>query len=56
VPPYVIFHDRTLLEMVSQRPQSLDDFRQLTGVGSVKLERYGEAFLEVIRAHTRERV
>ncbi len=51
VPPYVIFHDSTLLEMVTQRPGSLDAFARLPGVGGRKLERYGDAFLEVIREH-----
>jgi len=51
VPPYVIFHDATLRAMVEHRPQTLDAFRQLSGVGDVKLERYGTTFLEVIRAH-----
>jgi ATP-dependent DNA helicase RecQ len=51
VPPYVIFHDATLRAMVEHRPGSLDAFRQLSGVGDVKLDRYGAAFLEVIQAH-----
>jgi ATP-dependent DNA helicase RecQ len=49
VPPYVIFHDRTLVEMCSLLPQSLDEFARLTGVGERKLEKYGQHFLEVIR-------
>ena len=55
VPPYVIFHDKTLLAMVEHRPQSLDEFGQLSGVGSVKKARYGEDFLAVVQEHTRER-
>ena len=51
VPPYVIFHDATLRAMVEHRPHSLDAFRQLSGVGDVKLDRYGTAFLDVIRNH-----
>jgi len=51
VPPYVIFHDSTLLEMVSQRPRNHDAFARLPGVGGRKLERYADAFLEVIRQH-----
>jgi len=50
VPPYVIFHDATLLAMAEQRPASMDEFAQLPGVGLHKLERYGAAFLEVVRA------
>ncbi|WP_085555728.1 DNA helicase RecQ [Azospirillum agricola] len=51
VPPYVIFHDSTLLEMVSQRPRDHAAFGHLPGVGGRKLERYADAFLEVIRQH-----
>jgi len=51
VPPYVIFHDSTLLEMVSQRPRNREAFAHLPGVGARKLERYADAFLEVIRQH-----
>ncbi|WP_298915876.1 DNA helicase RecQ [uncultured Roseobacter sp.] len=48
VPAYVIFNDRTLIEMAQTRPQSLDAMAQVSGVGAKKLERYGAAFLEVI--------
>jgi ATP-dependent DNA helicase RecQ len=48
VPPYVIFHDSTLDEMVRTRPRNLQEFSQISGVGERKLERYGEAFLEVL--------
>ncbi len=51
VPPYVIFHDSTLREMVEQRPHTLEDFARLSGVGERKLSRYGDEFLEVIGAH-----
>ena len=51
VPPYVIFHDSTLLEMVAQRPRDHAAFAHLPGVGGRKLERYADAFLEVIRQH-----
>lgn len=49
VPPYVIFHDKTLLEMTSKRPLSLSALRQISGVGEQKLSRYGESFLEILR-------
>ena len=49
VPPYVIFNDKTLRAMVDQRPQTRSEFRALHGVGDVKLERYGEIFLSVVR-------
>jgi len=48
VPPYVIFHDSTLLEILNQKPGSLTEMSQITGVGQAKLERYGDAFLEVL--------
>lgn len=49
VPPYVVFHDATLREMVQQRPMSERTLLKLSGVGDSKLERFGDAFLEVIR-------
>ncbi len=49
VPPYVIFHDATLREMAQTRPASLSALGEVGGVGSRKLEAYGEAFLAVIR-------
>ncbi len=49
VPPYVIFHDATLMEMVRLRPSSPTELLALQGVGEKKLERHGEAFLEVLR-------
>ena len=48
VPPYVIFHDSTLREMVEQRPRTLEEFARLSGVGETKLGRYGDEFLAVI--------
>ena len=51
VPPYVIFHDASLVEMAERRPRSLDEFGAIPGVGATKLERYGDTFIEVIRAH-----
>ncbi|MFZ5594410.1 MAG: DNA helicase RecQ [Pseudomonadota bacterium] len=51
VPPYVIFHDSTLLAMTAQRPRELEQLAALPGVGKQKLERYGVAFLGVIEAH-----
>jgi ATP-dependent DNA helicase RecQ len=51
VPPYVIFHDSTLREMVHSQPQDREQLTWITGVGEHKLKRYGDAFLEVIRQH-----
>ena len=51
VPPYVIFHDRTLQEMCVNMPRSPQEFGRLTGVGERKLGKYGEAFIDVIERH-----
>jgi ATP-dependent DNA helicase RecQ len=48
VPAYVIFNDKTLIEMAESRPSNLDDMARISGVGAKKLERYGTDFLEVI--------
>ncbi len=48
VPAYVIFPDRTLIEVAEKRPSSLDDMARVAGVGAKKLERYGQIFLEVV--------
>ena len=50
VPPYVIFPDSTLLEMLRSQPTSLAQMARVSGVGARKLERYGEAFLAVLGA------
>ena len=50
VPPYVVFSDATLREFAAKKPVSLAEFREISGVGDVKLERYGEAFVEAISA------
>ena len=48
VPPYLIFHDSTLLEFMNRRPTNLSQMANISGVGQAKLERYGEAFLQVL--------
>ena len=48
VPAYVVFPDRTLIEMAERRPANLDQMAGITGVGARKLESYGAAFLAVI--------
>ena len=48
VPAYVIFTDKTLIEMAETRPETLDQMAKVGGVGATKLDRYGKAFLEVI--------
>jgi ATP-dependent DNA helicase RecQ len=51
VPPYVIFHDKTLIELASARPASRSEMANVPGVGEAKLDRYGPAFLAVIAEH-----
>jgi len=48
LPPYVIFHDKTLIEMAGRLPQSMDEFLRIHGVGSAKGEKYGVFFLAAI--------
>jgi ATP-dependent DNA helicase RecQ len=48
VPAYVVFPDKTLIEMAERKPATLDQMAGITGVGARKLESYGTAFLEVI--------
>ena len=48
LPPYIIFHDKSLWEMVETMPQDLESFGKISGVGQAKLEKYGEMFLSVI--------
>jgi ATP-dependent DNA helicase RecQ len=48
VPPYVIFSDATLIEMATFLPQSEDELRKVSGVGDLKLQKYGADFLEAI--------
>ncbi|MGD0186669.1 MAG: DNA helicase RecQ [Roseiarcus sp.] len=50
-PAYVVFPDRSLIEMAAERPRTLDDFASIHGVGAAKLQKYGAAFLAVIRDH-----
>ncbi len=49
VPAYVIFHDKTLHEMLSNRPQNEAEMLDISGVGQSKFDKYGEGFLEVLR-------
>lgn len=51
VPPYIIFSDKTLHEMCRYYPSALQDMRKISGVGELKLERYGEDFLQEIRKY-----
>ena len=49
VPPYVIFHDSTLRDMVERRPNTIDDLHEVYGVGAKKAADFGDAFLDAIR-------
>ena len=49
VPPYIIFHDSTLKEMIAKRPLNSSDMLTISGVGDSKLRKFGKAFLDVIR-------
>ena len=55
VPPYVVFHDRTLLDLAADPPADLQALARVPGVGRAKLERYGEALLMVLRDAPRDR-
>ncbi len=52
VPPFVIFHDATLVEMLERQPSNAEQFLRLNGVGESKLEKYAEPFLNVIKEHS----
>ena len=51
VPAYVVFPDRTLIDMTRLQPRDCAQMALVNGVGEAKLERYGEAFLSAIRAY-----
>ncbi len=51
VPPYVIFHDSTLRQLLRQRPSTSAQMKAINGIGEHKLKQYGQAFLQVIKAH-----
>ena len=53
LPPYAIFHDRTLREMAFYYPRTRESLSALYGIGAVKLEKYADAFLDIIREHCR---
>ena len=49
VPPYVIFHDKTLVEMSEKKPRKLEEMADISGVGASKLKKYGQIFLDVLQ-------
>lgn len=48
IPPYMVFHDKTLVDMVRQKPSTMDALSRIGGVGASKLARYGAAFLDML--------
>lgn len=54
VPPYMIFHDATLMEMVRLIPTSLEALSRINGVGASKLDHYGQAFVELLSEYQRD--
>ena len=50
IPPYIVFNDKTLIDMAVKVPKSPDDFLRVSGVGEAKLEKYGERFMEEVKA------
>ncbi len=51
VPAYVIFTDRTLLDIAARKPKTLWEFAEVHGVGQTKLDRYGELFVDLVKEH-----
>ncbi|WP_142793364.1 HRDC domain-containing protein, partial [Klebsiella pneumoniae] len=49
--PFVVFNDATLIEMAEQCPVRANDLLLINGVGERKLERFGDAFMALIREH-----
>lgn len=54
VPPYIIFHDATLMEILKAKPTKLNQLKLIGGVGQAKLDHYGAHFLSVINAEPSE--
>ena len=55
IPPYIVFNDATLQEMAQYQPVSNIEMLQINGVGSIKLERFGQPFMALIREHKNAR-
>lgn len=54
MPPYIIFSDKTLIDMAAKKPSSKTEMLDVSGVGENKFAKYGERFLEVIEASGKE--
>jgi ATP-dependent DNA helicase RecQ len=51
LPPFTIFHDRTLKEMITRMPATRHELAEIYGIGAAKLEKYGDIFLEILNQH-----
>ncbi len=54
IPPFIVFHNRTLRELAAYLPRSLEEMRDISGIGEHKLELYGEIFLDLILDYVRQ--
>jgi ATP-dependent DNA helicase RecQ len=54
MPPYIIFHDSSLKDMVSKLPTDLEEMKDISGVGQSKLEKYGTRFIDIIKEYLAE--
>ena len=54
MPPYIIFSNAALTDMAAKAPRTIDEFLEVSGVGQVKAQKYGEEFLAVIAGYERE--
>ena len=52
LPPYIVFNDKTLIDMCLKQPKTPEQFLDVSGVGQSKLEKYGDRFLDVIKSFT----
>ncbi len=53
VPPYVIFHDKTIAEIAAKRPRDLAQLREISGLGASKVEKFGKQILQTVERHQR---
>lgn len=51
IPPYMVFHDSTLMQILELEPTTESEFLHINGVGEAKLDRFGEDFIEVVKSH-----
>ena len=56
LPAFVIFHDKTLIELVNRSPRSLNEMKDIYGIGQAKLDNYGQRFLDVILIHIEKNI